>query len=234
MLINEIHPNPESGSEWIEFYANEQISENFNLNNYTIFDSYHQIYKFSNEKFSNQILVVEVSGLNNDQDSVILKDPNGNIIDSFSYTQTQKGFSFARSIATNIFAIETPSRNQTNPEKEISISPSITATNSSPTDPSPSSSSITQAKIANQTKETDDAQINLKKETKIKSSNFNYDLNKIQLLAQEKEFTDRRIRLVFLGQNQGQVNIINAIIGSSLVVFCSFFLLYVKIKNRHH
>ena len=93
ILINEVYPNPESGSEWIELYTDQEPNIEFSLANFTLSDSVRQIYKFTNEKFINQLLVIEVTGLNNDTDSVVLKDNDGNILDAFTYEHTEKGLS---------------------------------------------------------------------------------------------------------------------------------------------
>lgn len=237
IFINEVFPNPESGSEWIEFYTSEENSNGLSLSNYTIFDSYHQIYKFSNEKFIDHLLVVEVSGLNNDQDSVSLKDETGNTIDSFQYVVTQKGLSFAKNLKTEIFTIDNPSRNQINPS--INITPTLTQN----PNPTTIASSTNEKQTSLSTTPTSEP-TNTKTQTTSAVSNHTnaipnlpykyhqYDLSKVILITRENKFQERLTRLVFLGENQERWKIINAIIGSSLIILSSLFLIYVKIKKR--
>lgn len=227
ILINEVSPNPETGNEWIEFIIKDETDQSPDVKNYTIFDSYHQIYKFNDEQFTEQLLVVEVSGLNNDRDSVILKDSEGNVLDSFSYTQTQKGFSWSKNTNNN-FAITEPSRNQINPDniiveedpkpsitlEPVSISP--TPSPSQPLSPTPTNVIVSEPII------------------NIFPSYHVYDLSKIKLMSEQKNFKERQTQLVFLEKNEEQSKILNAIIGSSLIILSSLFLIYVKVKNRHH
>ena len=240
--INEIFPNPETQNEWVELKIDEETNQNSSLVNYTLFDSYHQICKFNNEQFTNQLLVVEVSGLNNDQDSVVLKDDIGNILDSFSYTQTQKGLSWSKDDNGN-FIISEPSRNQINPSKtptptNIETSPSIEPTQISPS-PSTSISSSSSPSLSPTKSVAAKSTANAKKEDikqtiSISSNYHSYDLNKIKLTSEQKIFKERLTRLVFLGKDEEQARVLNAIIGSSLIILSALFLIYVKVKNRHN
>jgi hypothetical protein len=231
ILINEIYPNPETGSEWVELIVIEEIAEDFSLEAYTIFDSYHQIYKFSDkDKFIDQLLVVELSGLNNDQDSVVLKDAHGNILDSFSYIKTEKGKSWAREIDSNIFSLNEASRNSVNPP--ITATPSAEPSASVSTSLNITPTTITIAPIQTLTKTpTPINSIYPSKETR----KYHYhDLQKIKLESQEKTFENRTGRLFFFGKKQGQAELVDAIIGSSLIILSSLFLIYAKIKNKYH
>lgn len=225
--INEIYPNPESGSEWIEFLIDEEAAENLDLANYTVFDSYHQIYKFTTEQFNSQLLVVEVSGLNNDQDSVVLKDVSGNILDSFSYISTEKGLSWAREPETNNFLLSeaTPGQINPTPTPTTSPTPTLTPTLTSPIATTPTSSPtvipITSSPSPTQTNTST-------------SKTYSYDLSKVKLRTEEKSPTDRSTRLVILGRNQGQTEIVNAIIGSAVIILSSLYLLYVKRKSKQN
>lgn len=233
ILINEVHPNPDSGVEWIELLLiTEETDKNFDLTNFTIFDSTRQIYKFSNEQFIDQILVIEVSGLNNDTDSVVLKDKLGAVIDTFTYTQSEKGLSWSRENNSNIFILTAPSRNIKNPY--ITPTPTLTPTaiTFTPTfTPTPTISLIpsnTPTSIAPQKKN----QEFIKNEVKLIFKS--YDLAKIKLSIQDKEITKRESRLVFISKEMEQAWIINVIIGSFLLILGACFLIYVKIKNKHH
>lgn len=226
ILINEVYPNPESGSEWIEFITTEELAEDFSLINYTIFDSYHQIYKFSgDEEFNEQILVVEISGLNNDTDSVVFKDAEGNVLNSFTYTETSKGLSWAREINSDIFSIGQASPNAINPTLTPSPSPTVEVTLAT----TPSTTSTPTGTIIPTVTPTD-----VSPTPKINKEYHNYDLSKIKLKSQEKTFTDRAGQLAILAEEQGQAEILSAIIGSSLIIVSALFLIYVKVKSQHH
>ncbi len=234
ILINEVHPNPDSGSEWIELLLiTEETNENFNLTNFTIFDSARQIYKFSNEQFIDQILVIEVSGLNNDIDSVILKDELGTIIDSFTYNQSEKGLSWSRENNVDTFILTVPSRNIKNPyiTPTPTLTPTTTITPTLTLTPTPTINLTpinTPAPIAPQKKNQQIA------DDEIKQIFKTYDLNKIKLNIQDKENLKRELRLVFIGKQMEQAEIINAIIGSFLLILGACLFIYVKIKNKRH
>lgn len=233
ILINEVHPNPDSGVEWIELLLiTEKTDENFNLTNFTIFDSTRQIYKFNNEQFINQILVIEVSGLNNDADSIILKNEFGTIIDSFTYNQSEKGLSWSRENNSNIFILTASSRNIKNPY--ITPTPTLTPTaiTFTPTfTPTPTISLIPSNTPTNITPQKKNQEF-IKNE--IKQIFRSYDLAKIKLNIEDKEIIKKESRLVFISKEMEQAWIINAIIGSFLLILGACFLIYVKIKNKHH
>ena len=231
IIINEIHPNPDSGSEWIELLLiTEETDGSFSLTNFTIFDSARQIYKFTNEQFINKLLVIEVSGLNNDTDSVILKNELGNILDSFTYNQSEKGLSWSRENISNTFILTAPSRNLENlhitPTQTPTPTLTLTATITFTPTPTPTLTPTTNPTPINNLVTTTP-----QKEIRQLTS---YDLSKIKLNSQDKEMPERELRLVFIGKQIGQAEIINAIIGSFLIILSSIFLIYVKIKNKHH
>lgn len=233
ILINEVHPNPDSGSEWIELLLiTEETDGSFNLTNFTIFDSNRQIYKFDNEQFINQILVVEVSGLNNDTDSVILKNEFGTAIDSFTYNQSEKGLSWSRENNSNIFVLTAPSRNIKNPHitPTSTLTPTTITLTPTPTS-TPTISLIPSNPPTNITPQKKNQEF-IKNE--IKQIFKSYDLAKIKLNIQDKEIIKKESRLVFISKEMEQAWIINAIIGSFLLVLGACFLIYVKIKNKHH
>ena len=227
--INEVYPNPESGSEWIEFIIEGGTTENFSPINYTIFDSYHQIHKFTDEHFDGQLLVVEVSGLNNDQDSVVLKDVSGNILDSFSYSSTQKGLSWTREPETNNFLLSetTPGQiNQTPTPTLKPTSPITIAPTSSPTIVTSTPPNSTQNDSATASNSTKTIIINPRK--------YAYNLAEVKIATEDKAAMDINTRLVVLGKNQNQIEFANAIIGSSLIILSSLYLIYVKRKSKQN
>lgn len=232
ILINEVYPNPELGSEWIELQLFDE-NEDINLENFTIFDSTRQIYKFSNEQFVNQLLVVEVSGLNNDADSVILKNELDNILDSFTYDQSEKGLSWSRENNSDAFALTIPSRNLENPY--ISPTPTLTPTLTiTPSTPTPISTLTPAASQKPNNIPTIPLEIRSEQSTANNKQIFKeYDLSKIKLNSIDQEIQKRQLRLVFIGEQLGQAEVMNVIIGSFLIILSASFLLYVKIKNKH-
>jgi len=226
LLINEVHPNQNSGSEWIELFCEET---NADLSTYSIYDAVRKIYQFSDERCSDNLLVVEVSGLNNDQDSVIVKQDNGEIIDSFSYQSSEKGLSWSRQVDSN-FVLSSPSRGANNPaviEAEPSTSPtprtSITSTpsvNLTPTN-NPTSTNSPTVSIS---------------PTAIKT-NFElpYTAAAINLQATGTAAIKRDSRLVILGQNPPErQQILGVIMASCLMLLSAIYLLYVKKKSSSH
>lgn len=222
IIINEVHPNQESDNEWVEFLATETLPDDFSLNEYTIFDNSKQIYKFTTEKFINQLLVVELSGLNNDSDSVVLKNNKSEIIDSFTYSKTEKGLSWFRTENGN-FLLGEPSKNQNNPIPSQIPSPTPSPNYNPSTSPSPSpSQSLSHALLSS----SPTPSIN---QTKINNRpQYVYDLKKVKLEATESSLEKRNNRLVILSETEGQREFVNAIIGSSLIILSAVFIIYVK------
>lgn len=238
IIINEIHPNQESGSEWVELLATNEISEDFSLSGYAIFDSGKQIYKFTTEKFINQLLVVELSGLNNDTDDVILKNNNGEIVDSFTYTQTQKGWSWSRIDLDGNFLLTQPSKNQINPQPTPSLSPSLSQSPSPTltTTPNPTQTATSPTPSPSPKESSEQKPIQTDNDQKIEnlSKNYIYDLSKIKLEATNSSPSAKNNRLVILSETKGQREIVSAIIGSSLIILSAVFIIYVKFKNRNN
>lgn len=96
--INEIAANPEVGGEWVEIIllADGQRS----LANYTVSDAIGVIYTFSKDSIISQDEFLMASGwsnkLNNTGDSVVIKNPKGEIIsESIDYPALEKGETWA-------------------------------------------------------------------------------------------------------------------------------------------
>lgn len=248
-IINEVYPNPETGSEWIELYLNESLPENFTLENYRLFDSSRQIFLFTQEQFANHFLVVEVSGLNNDADQVLLKNAAGEIIDSMAYQSSNKGLSWSREKDAQQFVLSPATPNAENLSVQITPTPTPTSTPTlaSSTSPTPvisptiklnPSSSPTQSqsqnnlpsvaiiKDFNDPKKQNASQV----ESKIY---MNYDLERIQLLTSQDQRPERLLRLVMLGQSMAKAPFLNVIIGGLLIIAAASLFLYVKSKNKH-
>ena len=88
MRLNEISPTPASGSEWVELYNPGALP--VDLSGGTLCDDRStacSIAALSGIIPSHGFLTISITGskLNNDGDSVILKDPAGDIVDQMSY-----------------------------------------------------------------------------------------------------------------------------------------------------
>ena len=104
LKINEIYPNPQTGEkEWVEFY--NSASSSADLSEYVFDDDSDFDFDSGNgDKIlingilpENSVCYWELNSyLNNDGDSPTLFKTDGIIIDTFSYTTTQKGKSYSR------------------------------------------------------------------------------------------------------------------------------------------
>lgn len=235
ITINEVHPNPISDAEWVELQLiGDPLTTN--LNQYTLHDSTRQIYQFTTESFNpTNLLVVSVSGLNNDQDRVILKDTLGTIIDEFSYTTSTKGLSWARMV-DHTFVLTQPSKGETNPH----ITPSPTPTTTPAQNPiSPSPTTITPSPKANTTthptpepsRQTTNSTIITIPTLPLNTPYAFYALTDIQLATTSSTTTSLN-RLVLIEASDNQLILRNAIITSLLVIVLSSYLLYVKYKTH--
>lgn len=235
IIINEVHPNPENGSEWIELIITDfSTNQEYELNGLSLSDATKQIYQFPDEFIANQeYLVAEVTGLNNDQDSVILKDASGINIDSFSYTSTQKGLSWSR-ISEQQFVLNQPSKGLQNPSPTPSPSPSLDPS-SIPILPTPSlTTTISLTPTQNQPINSSPPQPNKQQSHQVtKKPDWvkTYPIQQMQLRATNKHVAEFASRLVILGDRQGQRDLQNAIMGSLLLLVSGALLLYGKIKS---
>uniref|UniRef100_A0A7C4M0V7 PKD domain-containing protein n=1 Tax=candidate division CPR3 bacterium TaxID=2268181 RepID=A0A7C4M0V7_UNCC3 len=101
IYLNEVFPAPSSGEEWIEIFNGDTIP--VNLNGWTIEDTNGTIiiYTFNNSLIEPDeflILYKNVSGitLNNTGDGLILKNPDGAIVDQYNYSSTPSDKSWSR------------------------------------------------------------------------------------------------------------------------------------------
>jgi len=142
IIINEVLPNPSLGSEWVEIrYLGENTINPNDYLNFTISDEKRVIYSFEgDELWSNNFLVIELTGLNNDKDSVILKNAEEIIVDEMSYSNTEKDLSWSRTNPhESIFVLGEVSPLFENPIATLTIVPSLIPSPSST--PNPTSSS---------------------------------------------------------------------------------------------
>ncbi len=149
VVINEVHPNPLSGPEWVEIYNPD--AESYELTGWTIEDQLSSstvAYTFGASTIQpGQFLVAELPStkLNNTSDGATLKNSQGQIIDQMSYTSTTAGQSWSRSPdGSGTFQLSQPTFNSANtpptsptPQPSASPVPEPSTTPSSTPSPSP-------------------------------------------------------------------------------------------------
>lgn len=96
--INEFLPDPKSGDEWVELY-NSSSSLTAVMTNWQLDDEEGGVspksFTTSIQPFGYYTYYFTASTLNNDGDTARLIKPDGTVFDSFNYTKSQKGFSYA-------------------------------------------------------------------------------------------------------------------------------------------
>lgn len=237
-IINEVHPNPDGGSEWVELFCPEELVEiNFNLNNYSLSDSYHQIFNFTEESCLNPYLTVTVSGLNNDGDQVILKDAELEIIDQMSYDKSTKGQSWLReSPEDSIFLIGEESRDSQNilPSPTPIITPTSSEITITPTPSSKTKDRLNENTTIEEIKEVEeDPQADLSSN----QESFNYPIipSEIKLSCntdQDAKPIFENKRLVLIQQQKPKQVLLNAIINNLIIISLILVNYYVYFKQQ--
>jgi hypothetical protein len=250
LIINEVFPNPSSGSEWVEILCLEE--NQFSPEEYahfTISDDKRIIYQFSgDEEWLEKLLVIELSGLNNDDDSVILKNPDGLIVDEMSYGSSQKDLSWLRTDIENplfilgepsplsLNSIPSPSAEPTpNPSHKPTPNPNhAITTNITPTSFPISSVNNNQEKTEQSTsKEKEKLNRIIGKQDILEKYFANYQKFKNLKIECQNSQHFPKSRLVFLGQKILKKAVVNAIIGSSLLILAAILLSYEQKKPKH-
>jgi len=102
VLLNEVHPAPLEGPEWVELYAPDLVSLD-QLDGWQLEDASGAFFHFQEKTFDsiqfvNGFLLIQLSSarLNNSGDQVILRMPDQQIADAIEYPKTQKGQSWIR------------------------------------------------------------------------------------------------------------------------------------------
>lgn len=244
LIINEVFANPVSGSEWVEiFYLGENSPVASDYLNFTISDDKRVIYTFQGDEiWSDNFLVIEVSGLNNDQDSVILKDNNSNIIDQMNYSSTEKGLSWLRvNHEETLFILGEPSPNLPNPIAYPSptitpnpkLTPQATPKPSATTNPqlatnpdSTNNTTTNKSGAVNSAQSATTSNILLSQQELVDRYFANYQKQKNFQINYPKDRQLRQARLVFLGQKILTKAVGDAIIGSSLLIIAAVLLSY--------
>jgi len=141
VLLNELLPNPSSPPDWVELYNNGD--EAANPEGWSLIDSTSEILTIHEATISaHSFLVVEVSNrLNKNEDTVYLRNPEGEEIDSYSYNYNPgTDISFGRMPDGGEWGV----CSELTPESEnncILPSPTLPPVSSPSPSPSPTSSS---------------------------------------------------------------------------------------------
>ena len=124
MVINEVQANPQQDDEWVELYAFPESpaasgSGSIALSGWSLWELVKKpaiLHTFKQETITTgEVLVVPVSGLNNGQDGVVLKDYRNQESDRFEYQQTNKATTWSRlPDGTGQFVQAKPSKNALN------------------------------------------------------------------------------------------------------------------------
>lgn len=84
IVINEIMPHPSPGVDWVELYNPTTVV--IDLTNWKLYDSTSLVKTLSGSISSKGFMSFDVNNrLTNAGDTIILKDPNGLLVDSYSY-----------------------------------------------------------------------------------------------------------------------------------------------------
>lgn len=130
VVINEVHSQPATGSDWIELYNSGLETQN--LTGWNVEDQVSAptvLIAWTVETYlpAGEYLVVEVGQkLNNSGDGVVLKNAQGQILDQMNYSLSEVDKSWARLPNGNgSFSLQAPTRGFTN-SNSVSTSPSPT------------------------------------------------------------------------------------------------------------
>jgi len=138
LQVNELYPHPETGEpEWVEVLNTS--SSAIVTNGWSLVDESGAVTLFPNGEITpGSFLVMEnpKGKLNNDGDTVIIKDPSGNVIDAVMYNADlglvpALGESLIRTGLHALAITTTPTKNSENVETQKSTTTSATATTSS-------------------------------------------------------------------------------------------------------
>jgi len=228
IYITEVFPNPKTGSEWVEIYCLAENLSSQDLVTFTMHDDKQIIYTFDGEEvWQNQTAIIEVSGLNNDGDSVILKNEVEDIIDQMSYNSSTKDQSWSRlGLNNQEFALTEPNPGQF-VETSItpSITPSLTASPTATITDKPSSTPTPSLALTPSPTTTEAAPTTSSTPTFNCPVLFpNYQDQKLKLSYGKDHQAKQATRLVLLGQKIPKKPATDAIIGGSLLLIAAWLL----------
>ena len=229
LLISEVYPNPQTGAEWVEIYLSQEASASAQqFVDYSLHDNHQLLYRFTGqEEWSDQLLLVEVTGLNNDGDSVILQDDQEHIIDQMNYNTSQKGLSWSRiSWQQAEFALTEASPGLlqlAEPSQPPPTSPTPTISPSITTSPEPSSSPSVRPNSQPISKDHRPASLDFDPMVQL----ANYQASRLKLTTDSQTVTDgKQARLMILGQTTAKQEVQDVIMGSSLLLLAALLLSY--------
>ncbi len=245
LIINEVFPNPSAGSEWVEILQlGESPINSTDYSNFTISDEGRVIYQFSgDENWLGKLLLIELSGLNNGGDSVVLKNAEGLIIDEMTYSSSQKDMSWLRTDTENpSFILGKPSPLALNITPSPSTKPTLTPTSVPSITPISNPSPIISTdqnqeneqklKLEQISKPPDKQQETLNNQDISEKYFANYqNFKNLNIKCQNSQHFSNS-RLVFLGQRILKTATVNAIIGSSLFIVAAILLSYEQKPNH--
>lgn len=136
ILINEVLPYPEDGNEAIEliFISDVPQETELNLKDWSIWDELTSpscLYTFEEEIIKTGDFLVKTfnNKLNNSGDSIIIKNPSGEITDKFAYSFSEKDFSYSRiSHNQDDFILSIPTLGNANIIPSPTLIPTLTPT----------------------------------------------------------------------------------------------------------
>lgn len=141
LKLNEIYPAPPAGEyEWVELYNDED--KILNISNYQLLDLAGNKIKFSAISVLplNFILATSSSILNNNGDTIFLKNNSGEIIEIATYSgsfDSTKNFAKCPDGSGNWLTLNLPTKNTSNQTACQSLTPTLTPTPISSAIPSP-------------------------------------------------------------------------------------------------
>lgn len=134
VIISEVYPAPQIGSEWIELYnPSNSVATITNWQLFDLLSTPSILYTFDNTEInplSYLILELPINKLNNSGDGIQLFDDQGMLIDEMTYAFTEQNMSWSRtsSVVTSEFILTAATKNAENSVTENSTDPSVAAT----------------------------------------------------------------------------------------------------------
>ncbi len=93
--INEIHPNPEDGFEWIELF--NETTETINVSKIKLYDVTGKSLKISETSIlPNHYVIATASAILNNSGDTVLLELDGQVIESVTFSSIEQGKSYAK------------------------------------------------------------------------------------------------------------------------------------------
>ena len=134
IYLSELYVNTNSGEhEWVELYNDNRYA--VQLNNWKVRDASDQIIatiQMSLDAYRYGVVELSSDKMNNTDEQIFLLNSSGEVVDHFSYSESEKGISWGRSTSSfSAWCLQNPSRNAYN----YSCIPQSTATPTPTGDP---------------------------------------------------------------------------------------------------